>query len=405
MKVAIIGAGFSGMLAAYLLEKKGIAVTVYEKQEYIGGHCRTLTSKGVYTELGTVFSFTKQVKELLIELQVDYNERFTYRNFIDENYNNVEHMSRENVNILMDEMAKLTDILANYSSSLNTINYGYIHEDLMISLYDFLKKHNLNLISEVIAPHLSSYGFGDIYNTQSYYAFKVFSAETIYSFIRGDKFLFIEKGTSELINKLSQNISDIRYSIDVNNVEVIDKKVKVETTFTCEYYDKVLITTKLPSDVIKDNLYNQLMKKIDTNPFITCAYEVSNKNLVTTYYKANLGIKSKIQFFHTFKQNNRTIIVAYVYGTINKDLIKEITNDIQKSGINIKHMITAKQWYIFPHLNKHNLTQSFYQNISERQSHSNIRLIGSLISEPSIANLYLSVKNSVHEILKECSIK
>lgn len=400
MKVGIIGAGFCGMLAAYLLQKKGIDVTVYEKQEYIGGHCRTLESKGVYTELGTVFSFAKRIKELLIELQVDYTERFIYRNFVDENFNNVEHMSREDIIILMDELTELKVLLEKYSASLHGINYGYIDEDLMIPLCKFLKKHDLKIISQVISPHLSSYGFGDICNIQAYYAFKVFSVDTIYSFICGDKLLFINKGTSELIRKLSQNISDIRYSIEVNNIEVIGNKVKVETPFGYDHYDKVLITTKLPKYIIKDDLYNQLMMKIDTNPFITCTYEVSNKNLVTTYYKAHLGKKDKIQFFHTYKQNNRTILVAYAYGNVQKDIVNGITEDIQKSGIHVEHLITTKQWYIFPHIKENNLTQNFYQDISERQKSSNICLIGSLVSEPSISNLYLSVKDFISELSK-----
>lgn len=94
MKVAILGAGFSGMLAAYLLEKEGIEVTVNEKNDYLGGHCKTLVNKDDYTELGTLISFSKEIKELLIELQVSYKERFVYRNFLDEHYENVEHMSR-----------------------------------------------------------------------------------------------------------------------------------------------------------------------------------------------------------------------------------------------------------------------------------------------------------------------
>jgi len=400
MKVAVLGAGFSGMLAAYLLEKEGIEVTVYEKEEYIGGHCKTLVSKEEYTELGTVFSFNKQIKELLIELQVDYTERFVYRNFVDENYNSVEHMLREDVVILKDELDRLKVILHKYSESLNDVNYGYIHEDLMVPLSTFLKKHNLKMICHIMSPHLSSYGFGSINEVQAYYAFKVFNVETLYSFIRGDKLLFINKGTSELIRKLSENISDIRYSLEVINVEVINDKVMVETPYESDYYDKVLITTKLPRDVIKDYLYNQLMKKIDTNPYITCAYEVSTKNLVTTYYKANLGKKDKIQFFFTSRQNNRTILVAYAFGTVQKDLINGITADIQKSGIHIKHLITAKQWYIFPHLKEQNLAQYFYEDIIKRQKISNICLIGSLVSKPVIDNLYVSVKNSVNEILE-----
>ncbi|EOD00967.1 hypothetical protein L21TH_0971 [Caldisalinibacter kiritimatiensis] len=256
---------------------------------------------------------------------------------------------KKDVILLINELAKPEVLLEKYSTSLNCINYGYIHEDLMIPLCTFLRQHNLNTICQVITPPLASYGFGNICDIQAYYALKVFNAETIYSFIRGDKLLFINKGTSELIKKLSENVSDIRYSIEVNNIEIIGNKVKVETLFGSDYYDKVLVTTKLPNDVIKDDFYNQLMNKIDTNPFVTCAYEVSNKNLGTTYYKANLGKKGKIQFFHTFKRNNRTILVAYAYGIVQKDLINGITDDIENLGIHINNLITTKQRYIFPH--------------------------------------------------------
>ena len=42
MKIAIIGGGASGMVTAYLLNKKGHNVTVFEKQPILGGHIRTL---------------------------------------------------------------------------------------------------------------------------------------------------------------------------------------------------------------------------------------------------------------------------------------------------------------------------------------------------------------------------
>ncbi|WP_350343184.1 FAD-dependent oxidoreductase [Proteinivorax tanatarense] len=395
MRYAIIGAGFSGMLAAYLLEKKGADVTVYEKQEYIGGHCRTIVNKYMYIELATVFCFSQHIKELLIELDVGYTERFTYRNFLDENFSKVEHMPRDRVEVLMEELIKLNDILKSYRPYLNDVNYGYIPEDLTVSLHEFLTKNKLNNISEVIAPHLSSFGFGSIYEIQAYYAFHIFDMDTIYSFIQSNKLLFVDKGMSEVIHKLSQNISDIRYSIEVINIERLDDKVKVESEYGSDLYDKVLITTKLPDGVIKDDLYNQAMNKIDTNPYITCAYEVDSRNVVTTYYKANLGKKRKIQFFHTFNHNNKNILVAYAYGYVNKELVNSITHDIENSGIQVKHLITAKQWHIFPHLKEQNLTQSFYKDILDRQKTSNICLIGSLVSKPSISNLYASIKQFI----------
>ena len=44
MKIAIIGTGISGMGAAHLLSRNH-EVTIYEKNDYIGGHSRTVDIK------------------------------------------------------------------------------------------------------------------------------------------------------------------------------------------------------------------------------------------------------------------------------------------------------------------------------------------------------------------------
>ena len=398
MKVAIIGAGFSGMLAAYLLEKKGIEVTIYEKYETLGGHCYTLKDKDIRLELGTVFTFSEHIKELLIELDVDYTTRFTYRNFVDEHFQSVEHMSCDDAGLLVLELERLKILLDGYADSLAGLHYGYIHEDLLVPLSEFLRKHDLKALTHVISPHLSSYGFGSIDDVQAYYAFNVFNIETINAFIRGNRLLFITNGVSELIARLSQNISDIRYSIEVKSIETQGDQVLIETTYGSDAYDRVLITTKLPREVIKDPVFASAMEKIDTNPFMTCAFEVNDQNLVTTYYKANQGRKEKIQFFYTFRQNRRTLLVAYAYGRISRDLVSGIQEDLRSTGIEVKRLITAKQWYVFPHIRIHNQEQDFYEKISKGKRASRICLIGSLTSKPSLCNLYASVKSDIETL-------
>jgi hypothetical protein len=401
MKVAVIGAGFSGMLAAYLLEKNGIDVTVYEKQEFIGGHCRTLSSNGEITELGNVFLFQKHIKELLIDLKIAYSERFSYKNFVGPNYEIIEHIPRECIPLLMNELNRLKTLLDQYGDSLNSINYGYIHPDLLLPLDEFLMANSFEVIQHLIEPQLSSFGFGKINEIQAYYVLKIFNYDVLQGFILGEKLLFIDKGTSELIKQLSQNISDIRYSLEVTNIEGCGDKIIVETPYASDYYDKVLITTKLPEDVIKDNLYNQLMEKVDTTPFVTCAYEVSNKNLVTTYFKTALGQKDQLQFFYTSRQNSKTKLVAYAYGQVGKPLINNMTRDIERLGIEINKLMTIKQWHIFPHLKDGNLTSNFYLDILNHQGKTNIYLIGSLVTEPSLDTLYRSVKNTINQILEK----
>ncbi|KAJ9555609.1 LOW QUALITY PROTEIN: hypothetical protein OSB04_010223 [Centaurea solstitialis] len=51
MRVAVVGGGISGLVSAYQLSKAGIKVVLYEKEEHLGGHAKTITV-GVEEELG-----------------------------------------------------------------------------------------------------------------------------------------------------------------------------------------------------------------------------------------------------------------------------------------------------------------------------------------------------------------
>ena len=56
-RIAIIGSGISGLYAAYLLHKD-YEVTIYEKENYLGGHTRTLSieyEKGIQMNVDTGF--------------------------------------------------------------------------------------------------------------------------------------------------------------------------------------------------------------------------------------------------------------------------------------------------------------------------------------------------------------
>lgn len=51
-RVAVVGAGISGLVSAYVLSKAGVDVVLYEKEEYLGGHARTVTVDGHDLDLG-----------------------------------------------------------------------------------------------------------------------------------------------------------------------------------------------------------------------------------------------------------------------------------------------------------------------------------------------------------------
>lgn len=83
MKIAIIGGGASGMVTAYLLDKQGHHVTIFEKQPILGGHIRTLNKNikpnqsnceqilesGVLEFPLNFHNFLKLMQELEVELE------------------------------------------------------------------------------------------------------------------------------------------------------------------------------------------------------------------------------------------------------------------------------------------------------------------------------------------------
>lgn len=399
MKVAVVGGGFSGMLAAYLLEQKSANVTLFERSDSLGGHCHTLVKRGFRVELGTVFCLNDSITELFDELKLDYVTRHTHRNFLDENYARVQLLPKGDVPLLIEEMGRLSKILSLHLDGASSHTYGFVPPELNIPLSEFLAFHGIKAWGEVVKPHLSAFGFGNIDEVQAYYAFNVFDQKTIASFVRGEQLVFIKEGMQELIRRLSEEISDIRYA-EVISIEPSGNKVKVATRFGAEQYDKVLVATVLPPSVMANTWGKNFLQLVETNPYVTCAYEVENRNIVTTYFRANLGQLNRLQFYHPYKYLGRTIIVAYVYGALSPDLVTSMTAELIESGLRVRHLIAARQWRIFPHVKAHNMSSRLYADLLKQQRSSNISFIGSLIAKPSMSHLYQSTKSLVCDMLK-----
>ncbi|XP_073283697.1 uncharacterized protein [Primulina huaijiensis] len=51
-RVAVVGSGASGLVAAYMLVEGGAEVVMYEKEDYLGGHAKTVTVDGTQLDLG-----------------------------------------------------------------------------------------------------------------------------------------------------------------------------------------------------------------------------------------------------------------------------------------------------------------------------------------------------------------
>ena len=72
MKIGILGAGLSGLSLAYFLQntKKISNIEILEKEEEVGGLCRSFNSNGIYHDIGPHIIFSKDKKILEVMLNV-----------------------------------------------------------------------------------------------------------------------------------------------------------------------------------------------------------------------------------------------------------------------------------------------------------------------------------------------
>ena len=64
---AIIGAGITGLTAAFYLKRKGVPVTVYEASDRVGGAIRSIRTEGYLAEFGpnTILETSPKVGQLV----------------------------------------------------------------------------------------------------------------------------------------------------------------------------------------------------------------------------------------------------------------------------------------------------------------------------------------------------
>ncbi|MCF6308969.1 MAG: FAD-dependent oxidoreductase [Sulfurimonas sp.] len=86
MNIAIVGGGLSGLLCAFLLEKKGYSPTIYERLPKVGGVIDSFKRKGIMFDVGFHYSGSLAPKQFLYEEFKKYNllEKFELYSYDDD---------------------------------------------------------------------------------------------------------------------------------------------------------------------------------------------------------------------------------------------------------------------------------------------------------------------------------
>ncbi len=264
-KIAIIGAGISGISAAYYLKKQGYEnVTIFEKENRLGGKILSREFDGPLYELGAVWVFKdyKEIIKLAQEYKVPLTRFSAKKTILDENgirYSFLTYGIKkyDPFEILLD-VWKLKSILKKYSG-LNKPGLSNIPEELYDTFDNFIKKNKLESLAYIVEPFIIGCGYGYFKDVPAIYYIKptLLILDSLLANILDEKdssaFQFFPGGFQNFLEKISfgQKINLEEEVLGLNRYKKENGyEIQVRTTKGSYTFDRVIISTP-PDDTLK----------------------------------------------------------------------------------------------------------------------------------------------------------
>jgi monoamine oxidase len=220
-KVLILGAGISGLAAAYQLQKKGISFQVLEARNRIGGRIFTNldSSTQLHTEMGAEWIGASH--STLINLCKSLDVKLIPHQF-EENYLIANTFYQErNASVAAEWQEKYKFILENYKK----LDVSQIQKLDKISWWRYLKKKDIPEIALIMRELADSTDFGESIRNIS--AFSALS-EYAYSSPKNEMDFIVEGGNTKLIERLAQKVGTENIFTNKTATKVNQHRNKVE---------------------------------------------------------------------------------------------------------------------------------------------------------------------------------
>ncbi len=307
-RIAIIGAGFTGLTTAYRLAQKGYSVTIFEKTDTLGGLVSGFEIEG--QNLERAYHFLYKTDHDIIGLVEELNIR-TKLHFYDSS------LATYYTGKLYPMMTPLDLIKFTPLSFLNRIRAGVVvlylqhvknwHKFTSITAYDWLSKWAGSQVTEIIWEPLLRGKFHNFYNK--------IAMSWLWSRIRvranskekGDateKLGYFDGGfqifTDAINAKLKQHKVIIRTGVNIESIDSnrADKKAGIRINGKTHKFDRIVAT--IPSHVFANligknislpNSYLKKLQRVDYLGAITLVF-ASNQDL-SNYYWHNINDTNK----------------------------------------------------------------------------------------------------------------
>lgn len=423
LDVAVVGAGASGLTAAHYLKKQGHSVTIFEKNDRVGGKVYSYKIDGITIELGGLlvtpgFTTINSLINIYGPRPQVFPSKITFLN----KYNRWQKFKGYSALGPFGTFIQYKRLLKMYRifPELNTPHLvSSIHPDLFLPLDKFAKKYGFFEFLPPFVMSLSASGYLYPEVTPAYYALKLF--KTIAPVGIGGYIDHINpfsspylRGLRSFKNGYSELWENIASHFDVRlNEQILSVRAGELTTSKGTYnFDKVIISTDIPTarDIVMkpSNDLKVFANSLTKHRFLLSIIktnDMSGKDRHSFFFYPNMTVTraNHIQSMVNFWKNDELFVTYQNLDNVIswKEAESILAKDLSETlGIKNFEILKRVEWSYFHHIPSNGYSADVSNALKNLQGQDGIYFVGESLNFESTESAAQNAKWVVEKYFK-----
>jgi acyl carrier protein len=397
LRVCVLGAGASGLTAAWHLERLGHRVTVLEAAKEVAGKCASVEIDGRAYDLGGHLctpqyrSFARLVAAVSATIE---EATPTYRYDVE----------ARRV-IPWDDGPAVREAFLGYRAlregalaSLDAPGLAGVSAQLARPTTEWLAAHGLSALGDAIGSSYTSTGYGYLRDPAIPAVYFVRAAETAGLLAKdGDpdlpQYWTVRGGMGALFQRVAATLADVRLGVRVVAVERRNGRVLVSASVDGKRerleFDRIVLATPLDDargflDATLEE--REIFGEIRTLDYFTIVARASGLPEKGFYIlEQNTGDPARVghavAVHHRYPGSN--VVTLYAYGdeaTGEREVLARVREDVEKLGGRLESIELVRKWKYFPHFGPDEIAAGFHDRLEALQGDNGTFYVGSLLN-------------------------
>jgi protoporphyrinogen/coproporphyrinogen III oxidase len=397
-RIAIIGAGPSGLTAALTLKDSGYTnVTVFEKENRVGGKVHTLNSNGLAAELGAVFASPdyREVLRLAQRFSIPYAEYTVPRYVLNEQgvkQTSMEFLTtRYSLAEIQAAVIAYQRVLTDYAFVDTTDGFAGFPSELKTTKFsDFAAAKGITPIAELAKSIIVGFGYSYYEEMPAMYGMKILPwlikvgpsglvQPTYYTFPTGFQSLW-----TAVASQVTVRLSSPVYRIDrVGSGSFLSIDVGADGSRANDgppqYFDKVIVT--IPLNLVTTRMIplltsreRDLFARVDTDRYFVSLFTSPNLTRGETVFVHDNARPGQINHINAWGNRDPASSVYIGYQLVDDtitaaNVVATLAADIANLGrATFGSVVFQKEWPdYFPSISRSRSNLSFFEDIEDLQ--------------------------------------